>query len=84
MPIPVHFSLMLAQVVRKSRERSGMSQDTLAAKSGVSKRFLRDLEHARTDISVTNLLRISQALNLNMSELFLQVECGLTEQPEDG
>ena len=70
----VHFQRILGEIIRANRKRIGMSQVSLAAKAGVSKRFLRDVEHGRCDIAVANLLRVSHELGLSMSELFRQVE----------
>jgi transcriptional regulator with XRE-family HTH domain len=72
------FSAVLGETLRNSRIHTGMSQAALAAKARVSKRFLRDLEHGRTDVSVANLSRIAQELGLSLSDLFGQVESELS------
>lgn len=76
---PEQFQLILGETIRASRKRVALSQAALAEKAGVSKRFLRDLEHGRTDVSVMNLLRIVEELNLSLSSLFMQIESIINE-----
>lgn len=57
--------------VREARARRGMTRKILARDSGVSERYLAQLEAGRGNVSVLILHQIAQALNLPMSDLLL-------------
>lgn len=56
------FLAELGQRVRDMRARRGMSRRLLSEKSGVSQRYLAQLESGAGNISITLLLRIAEAL----------------------
>ena len=55
--------------VRSARARTGMSRRALAEKSGVSQRYLAQLESGQGNISIGLLLRIADSLNLRIEWL---------------
>ncbi|MBE0615648.1 MAG: helix-turn-helix transcriptional regulator [Burkholderiales bacterium] len=61
----------LGERVRDVRARRGMTRKILARDSGVSERYLAQLESGQGNISVLLLQRIAAALNLSLTE-FLQ------------
>jgi XRE family transcriptional regulator, aerobic/anaerobic benzoate catabolism transcriptional regulator len=63
------FLLKLGHRVRDSRERRGMSRRVLAEASGVSERYLAELEAGRGNASVLLLRQIAGALSLPLEEL---------------
>ena len=67
----------LGERVRDARARRGMTRKILAHDSGVSERYLAQLESGRGNASVLLLQRIAAALNLTLTE-FLQQD---SEQP---
>lgn len=75
----------LGERVRDARARRGMTRKGLAHDSGVSERYLAQLESGRGNISVLLLLRIARALNLPLEDLLREngspsVEIALIEQ----
>ncbi len=71
-PQPRPETLYLAQLgarVRAWRSSHGMTRRTLAGASGVSERYLAQLERGRGNVSVLLLRQIAQALNLPLAEL---------------
>jgi len=60
----------LGDRVRAARERTGQTRKDLAAESGVSERYLAQLESGRGNISVLLLQKIVTVLDLPLSELF--------------
>jgi len=60
----------LGERVRAARERTGLTRKDLAAESGVSERYLAQLESGRGNISVLLLQKIAMALGLPLDELF--------------
>ena len=63
------FLLKLGERVRAARARSGMTRKSLAADSGVSERYLAQLETGRGNISVLLLQKVAAALNLELGAL---------------
>ena len=49
--------------------RKGLSQEDLEEKSMVSRRTISEIERGNADIRYTNLLQISNALDMAISEL---------------
>lgn len=61
--------LQLGQKIRYERMRKGLSQEDLEEKSMVSRRTISEIERGNADIRYTNLLQISNALDMAISEL---------------
>jgi XRE family aerobic/anaerobic benzoate catabolism transcriptional regulator len=59
----------LGDRLRETRARRGMTRKILARDSGVSERYLAQLESGRGNASVVVLSQIAQALNLPIAEL---------------
>jgi XRE family transcriptional regulator, aerobic/anaerobic benzoate catabolism transcriptional regulator len=59
----------LGQRIREARARRGMSRRVLSRDSGVSERYLAQLETGQGNISILLLRQISQALDLPIAEL---------------
>jgi XRE family aerobic/anaerobic benzoate catabolism transcriptional regulator len=62
----------LAARVRQARARRGMTRKQLARDSGVSERYLAQIEAGRGNISVLVLRRLAKALNLSIEILLLE------------
>lgn len=60
----------LGERVRAARERTGLTRKDLAAESGVSERYLAQLESGQGNISVLLLQKIAMVLELSLAELF--------------
>lgn len=61
--------LELGNKIRLERMKRDLSQEELAELANVSVRTISDIERGITDIRYTNLLQISDAFNLTLSEL---------------
>src|SRR5579871_5238999 len=66
---PVHFLQQLGERVRIARSRRGMTRKILARDSGVSERYLAQLETGKGNISITLLRQVAGALNLPLADL---------------
>ncbi len=64
--------------IREIRERLGLTQEELAARSGVSKGFLSDVENDKSSPGSDYLLRIANALGASVDYLLKGEE---TERP---
>lgn len=62
----------LADRVRQARARRGMTRKQLARDSGVSERYLAQIEGGKGNISVLFLRRLSKALNMSIDALLLE------------
>ncbi|HYS57819.1 MAG TPA: helix-turn-helix transcriptional regulator [Burkholderiales bacterium] len=76
---------VLGDRVREARARRGMSRKLLAGDSGVSERYLAQLEGGQGNVSILLLRQIATALNLPLTELLAEdsgdaVELTLTTQ----
>ena len=63
------FLAMLGERVRDTRMRRGLSRKALARDSGVSERYLAELEAGRGNISILLLRQIGATLGLQLAEL---------------
>jgi transcriptional regulator with XRE-family HTH domain len=64
----------LAKRVRELRSRRGLTQEAFATRSGISVSFVSLLERGVRTPSYETLLRIAQALEVPVAELFVRVE----------
>ena len=55
--------------VRSARARRGMTRKILSGDSGVSERYLADLENGRGNISILLLRQIAVAMNMQIEDL---------------
>lgn len=66
------FLAELGERVRHARARRGMTRKILSRDSGVSERYLAELESGRGNISITLLRQIAAAMDLPLDELVRQ------------
>ncbi|MCK6550222.1 helix-turn-helix domain-containing protein [Myxococcota bacterium] len=59
----------LGDNVRRLRKLRGMTLREMADRSGLSQRFVSDLEHGKGNISIGNLLEVARVLETPLSEL---------------
>lgn len=68
--------LKYGQVVRKIRLEKGISQETLADLSGLHRTYMSDVELGKRNVSLENIDRIANALEVSISEISKQIESG--------
>lgn len=56
--------------VRVLRERTGLSQEVLAAKAGIHRTYLGGVERGERNICLRNIIRLAAALGVHPRELF--------------
>ena len=69
----------LAGVIKKLREEKSKSISTISNEFNISKTIWADAERGETDIQLTSLWRISEALDMSLSELISLLEKELPE-----
>ncbi len=60
------FKKEMPELVRMHRKKSALSQAALAQLAGVGKTVIFDLEHGKITIQLDTLLRVLDALNIEM------------------
>lgn len=70
----------LGRAVRARRERLGLRQDELAARSGMRASYLWCIEKGRNAVTLSTLQRVARALGCEPSELLRNAECALGTQ----
>ncbi|MFL5365578.1 MAG: helix-turn-helix domain-containing protein, partial [Myxococcales bacterium] len=71
----------IGAAVRAAREDRRLSRRALSDRSGVSERFLADLESGSGNISVGRLADVARALGTSASALLASAEGGADEVP---
>jgi XRE family aerobic/anaerobic benzoate catabolism transcriptional regulator len=72
----------VGNAVRSWREQRGLSRRELAVKSGVSERFLADLEGGEGNISVARLDDVGRALGTSAGELLFSAQSGAVSRDD--
>lgn len=70
----------LGEAVRRARQDAGLTIKALAVKSGLSPRFLSDLERGRGNISIARLWAVGQALDRPLAELVAPLDAVVRER----
>ena len=63
------FKKEIPELVARHRKKSGLSQEQLAKLAGVGKTAVFDVEHGKMTIQMDTLLRILDALNIEVQLL---------------
>jgi transcriptional regulator with XRE-family HTH domain len=62
------------EAVRMLRLNQGISQEELADRCGLHRTYISDIELGKRNVSLENIERLSLALNISLSALFMEVE----------
>ena len=62
------------QAIRKLRNNAGISQETFAAMCDLHRTYISDVELGKRNVSLENIQKMAEALDMSISDLFLQVE----------
>ncbi|MBX9695748.1 MAG: helix-turn-helix transcriptional regulator [Cyanobacteria bacterium] len=68
--------------VRERRRDLNISQGELARRSGLDRSYITDLEKRTHNLSIKNLSRLAEALNMTVAELFSLAERSV-KSPEE-
>jgi transcriptional regulator with XRE-family HTH domain len=60
--------------IRQLRKERGMSQEGFALKSGINRGYFGDVERGERNVSLANILKIADALNVPPSEIHVRAE----------
>ncbi len=59
--------------IRELRTQTGLSQEKFAQKIGMDRTYFASVELGKRNISIVNLEKIANGLNVSLSELFSQM-----------
>lgn len=65
----------LGLAVVKLRKEKNFSQEKFAIEAGIDRRYMSDIENGRRNLSLDIIERISDKLEISISELFKVAEC---------
>lgn len=72
--IPSGFLISFGAVVKSRRLGLALSQEELAHRSGLHRTYITDIERGARNITLKNVKKLSEALQISLSDLFSQVE----------
>ena len=67
-------AVRFGQAVRKLRQEQKISQVELAARCGLHRTYISDIELGKGNVSLENIERLAAALNRPLSDLFKELE----------
>lgn len=59
--------------IRELRKGTGLSQEKFAAKIGMDRTYFASVELGKRNISIVNLEKIADGLDISLAELFLNI-----------
>lgn len=69
-----HLMILFGKVVRLHREALGLSQEELAAISGLHRTYIGSVERGERNISLKNIYQIAKALKTSAGLMLRQVD----------
>lgn len=65
---------IVGRIIRDIRQKRGLTQEVLSGLAGISRSHLAEIESGRTKANVETLWKITEALEMNLSELIQMTE----------
>jgi len=62
--------LLLGQAIRRRRQELSISQEELAARAGLHRTYLADVERGSRNVALLNIEKIARALEVSLPKLF--------------
>jgi transcriptional regulator with XRE-family HTH domain len=62
------------KAVRKFRTDAAISQEQLAAKAGLNRTYVGDIERGERNVSVVNMQKLAKALGVKLSAIVAEME----------
>ena len=73
----------LGRTIRNLRGRRGYSQESFAHAVGLHRTYMGDIERGERNVSLRNLLRIADALEIPLSQLLAEAENALDSNSKE-
>lgn len=62
------------KALRKHREEFGISQEELAARAGMNRTYVGDIERGERNVSIVNMWKLAKALKVSLSVIVAEME----------
>lgn len=66
--------------IRQLRLQTGLSQEKFAFSIGMDRSYYASVENGKRNISLRNIKKIADGLNISLSELFEEMETALIQE----
>lgn len=66
--------IAFGKAMRKFRESTGISQEKLALMCGIHRTYIGGVERGERNISIQNMVRIAESLQVPLSKLVIEME----------
>lgn len=66
--------ILLGNRIRELRRKTGLSQEKFALQIGMDRTYFASVEAGKRNISLCNIKKIADGLNVSLSELFQNIE----------
>lgn len=73
-PMKNKIRVRFGKTLRRLRKNQGVSQEAFAAKCDLHRTYISDIERGERNVSLENIEKIASVLNVQVSELFREVE----------
>ncbi len=67
-------TIKIGQCIRELRKQTGLSQEKFALKIGMDRTYYASVEMGKRNISIVNLEKIANGLEIKLSKLFEGIE----------
>lgn len=68
------------ETLRSLRSEKGISQEKLAELTGLHRTYISDIERGERNVSLVNIIRIADGLEIQISSLFNLLELKMSEK----
>ncbi len=65
---------MIGQRIKEIRGAAGITQEQLSEKAGINVKYLSSIERGRENPTLSTVIKISQALMVNIDQFFIDIQ----------
>ena len=69
-----NYLVKFGQRIRELRQKTGLSQEKFSLKIGMDRTYYASVENGKRNISIANIQKIADGLNISLSELFSAID----------
>lgn len=66
--------VVFGHTIRSLRNKAGISQESFATMCDLHRTYISDVELGKRNVSLENIHKMAEALNMKVSEVFLEAE----------
>ena len=69
----LHYRKAFSSTIRAYRKRTGLTQERLAARAGLHRNFIGEVERGNMECSLTSIVKIARALGVHVRDLVRRI-----------